>query len=320
VVEEFARNIIEIPRITIQPGGMPKSGFEDFDLDTGNLNYQPVSEEILIKKLREQENDMDIIIGKGSHIKDDPDRIIVNELINFPEIDYDSHTDLLFKLARQAIDKFKSYAEEDKILNVVQYHKREIALYIRSQMQAHFFYEPPNFQIPLVFPFTRIEDHNYSKYAKDDIHDFRETVTPTYTVPQKLFGGFKKACHNLYKFDSKTEKDFSILLEHDRAVLKWMRPPDRQFHIYWDHNSKRYFPDFVVETADTIYMVETKMETEIYSDTVQEKARAALEYCKYASDFTAQNSGKPWKYVLIPHTSVMLNMEFERLAKSFKIN
>jgi type III restriction enzyme len=128
----------------------------------------------------------------------------------------------------------------------------------------------------------------------------------------------KKACHNLYKFDSKTEKDFAIILEEDNTVLKWMRPAERQFHIYWNHNSRRYFPDFVVETADAIFMVETKMESEINSDSVQEKARAALEYCKYASDFTAQNSGKPWKYVLIPHSSVMRNMEFDRLAKSFE--
>lgn len=320
VVEEFAKNIIEIPRITIQPGGMPKYGFEDFDLDTANLNYQPVSQEILIKKLREQENDMDVILGEGSNIKDDPDRIIVNELINFPEIDYDSHSELLFKLAGQAIDKFKSYLEENKILNVVQYHRREIALYIRVQMQQHFFYEPPDFQIPLVFPFTKIEDHNYSRYTRDAIHDFRETITPTYSIPQKLFGGFRKACHDLYKFDSKTEKDFAIILEKDNAVLKWLRPAERQFHIYWDHNSKRYFPDFVVETAEMIYMVETKAETSIGDADVQDKARAALEFCKYASNFTAQNGGKPWKYVLIPHSSVLLNMDFAALAKRFERN
>ena len=47
-VSEFTTHIIEIPRITIQQTGEVKSGFRQFDLDVKNLNYQPVSEEILI--------------------------------------------------------------------------------------------------------------------------------------------------------------------------------------------------------------------------------------------------------------------------------
>ena len=49
VVYDFVQNIIEIPRISILQSNEVRSGFKDFDLDTKNLNYQPVSEEILIK-------------------------------------------------------------------------------------------------------------------------------------------------------------------------------------------------------------------------------------------------------------------------------
>ena len=89
-----------------------------------------------------------------------------------------------------------------------------------------------------------------------------------------------------------------------------------QFHIYWKHNSRQYNPDFVVETKDAIYLIETKKEMDIESADVQEKAQAALEYCKYATDFTIPNGGKPWKYILIPHNAVMVNMSFETLVKS----
>ena len=58
------------------------------------------------------------------------------------------------------------------------------------------------------------------------------------------------------------------------------------------------------------------MDTE--SADVQEKAQAALEYCKYATDFTIPNGGKPWKYVLIPHNAVMVNMSFETLVRSYE--
>ncbi len=317
-VDEFAANIIEIPRIAIQQSGDVKSGFKDFDLETKNLNYQPVSEEILVKKLREQENNVDIVIGKGRIIIDTPERIIVNKLINYSEIDYDEHADLLFKLAKQAVEKFRSYLNEDDLMSVVQYHKTEIGRYIYSQLMEHFYCEAPTYDDPIVRPFTRIEEHNFSKYTKDSIHHFTDTITPTSAIPTKVFSGFRKACHSLYKFDSKTEKDFAIILEQDNTVLKWLRPAQNQFHIYWKHNSKRYCPDFVVETADCIYMVETKKEGDIETQDVQEKLQAALQYCRHASDFTAQNNGKTWKYVLIPHNAVQANMGFIYLMKSFE--
>jgi type III restriction enzyme len=169
-----------------------------------------------------------------------------------------------------------------------------------------------------VKPFTKIEDHNFSKYTKDSIHHYTETITPTNAIPGKVFSGFKKACHTLYKFDSKTEKDFACILEQDKAVLKWMRPSANQFHIYWKHNSRQYHPDFVVETADTIYMIETKKEGDIDTAEVQEKSQVALTYCINATEFTAQNGGKPWKYILIPHDVVKLNMGFDTLTKHYE--
>ena len=316
VVDEFTENIIEIPRITIQQSSQVKSGFHDFDLDIKNLNFQPVSEEILIKKLREQENDTDIISGRGRIINDKPENIIVNELINYPEIDYDEQSEFLFKLAAQAVEKFKSYLDEEGLNNVIQSHKKEIGKYIHSQMMEIFYYEAPTYETPVVKPFTKIEEHNLSKYAKDSIHYYKDTITPVSSIPSKIFNGFTKACHTLYKFDSKTEKDFAIILEQDDKVLKWLRPALKQFHIYWKHNSRQYCPDFVVETGDSIYLIETKKGDTIDTPEVQEKAQAALEYCKHATNFTGKHGGKPWKYVLIPHNAVMLNMGFEYLVKN----
>ncbi len=318
-VSEFSQHIIEIPRIVIQQSSEIKSGFKPFTLDVKNLRYQPVSEEILIKKLREQENGTDTVIGGGRIIPDKLDNIIVNELINHPEVDYDKQSEFLFELADEAITHFRSYLEEDPLVNVVQYHKKEIADFIYAQLMEHFYIEAPSFQTPIVRPFTRIEEHNYSKFSKDSIYHYTETITPTSAIPTKIFGGFSKACHTLYKFDSKTEKDFATILETDKDVLKWLRPASNQFYIYWDHNIRQYRPDFVAETADTIYMIETKKEGEMNSDEVQQKSNAALEYCRHATNYTTQNGGKPWKYVLIPHGAVQLNISFEFLTRTNNI-
>ena len=317
-VSEFTKNIIEIPRVIIQQTNEIKSGFTGFTLDVKNLNYPPVTEEIVIKMLRPQENDVATIIGKGRIVPDKLDNIIVNELINHPEIDYDKQADILFKLAEEAVVKLKSYLDKDKLINVVQYHKKEIADYIYAQMMEHFFVEAPSYETPIVRPFTRIEEHNYTKYSKDSILHFTETVTPTSAIPTKVFAGFSKACHHLYKFDSKTEKDFATILENDKDVLKWLRPAPNQFYLYWNNNTRQYHPDFIVETADTIYMIETKMEGDIETAEVKEKTKAALEYCKSATEYTSKNSGKPWKYVLIPHGAVQMNMSLKFLATTYQ--
>ena len=318
IVSDFTRNIIEIPRIVIQQSNQVRSYFRDFNLDTTRLNYQPVSEEILRRTLRG--NETDIVVGKGRIVPDIPENIIVNELINYSEIDYNEAADLLFKLARQATDKFRSYlTDDDKLMNVVQYRKGDIGEFIHAQMLQHFEIEAPTYEEPIVKPFTTIEEHNYEKYTKDSIHHFRDTITPTNTIPTKVFTGFGKAYHDKYKFDTKTEKDFAIILEGDKAVLKWLRPSRRQFKIYWDRNSRQYHPDFVAETKDTIYLIETKKEGDIETADVQEKAAAAIKYCNHATEFNLSHSKKTWKYVLIPHNAVLANMSFETLVDKYEV-
>jgi type III restriction enzyme len=135
-------------------------------------------------------------------------------------------------------------------------------------------------------------------------------------VPKYVYIGFEKACHFEYKFDSRTEQTLAIILENDSEVLKWLRPAPNQFRIYWHHNSKMYEPDFVVETSVVIYLIETKRADEIPSNEVQAKAQAALKYCNYASEYTAEYGGKTWKYVLIPHDQVSKTSSFRGVVSN----
>ena len=105
-----------------------------------------------------------------------------------------------------------------------------------------------------------------------------------------------------------------MILEQDKDVFKWLRPAQAQFSIYWKHNSQRYTPDFVVETADIIYLIEIKAEIDIDDADVREKATAGKKYCEAVTDFNLKNGGKKWVYVLIPHTAVAPNMGFTSLA------
>lgn len=66
-------------------------------------------------------------------------------------------------------------------------------------------------------------------------------------------------------------------------------------------------------------MAETKSQRDMNSEDVRKKTDAALEYCTNATKFTTANGGKPWKYLLIPHDSVMRNMSFDGLAVKFEV-
>ena len=278
------------------------------------MNYQPVSEEIIRRTLRTNESEV-LQSGESGVVRDTPANIIVNELMNFSEVDYDREAELLYKLANQAVAKLGNGRNEEDLRNIVVYHKRDIGKFIYSQLQLYFYLERGDFEEPVVYPFTKIESHNFSKYTADSVHHYTETITPTNTIPSKVFGGFKKACHNLYKFDSKAEKDFVAILEGDEDVIRWLRPAMAQFLMYWKRNSQRYVPDFVVETADVIFLVEIKAERDINADEVKEKAEAGKKFCDTATNFNLANGGKKWVYVLIPHTVVTSNMSLKELCK-----
>lgn len=65
-------------------------------------------------------------------------------------------------------------------------------------------------------------------------------------------------------------------------------------------------------------MVETKKEKDVDSSEVQGKARGAVQYCNHATESTIHNGGKPWKYILIPHNAVKINMSFDSLVKNYE--
>jgi type III restriction enzyme len=156
-------------------------------------------------------------------------------------------------------------------------------------------------------------------FTADSIHDFRETIEPRNKIRLLVFTGFTKALHREYKFESKAEKDFAIILESgaEKDITKWLRPALKQFAIYYDHNSSRYHPDFVVETTSCIHLVEIKAENKMDDVEVGMKSTAAKKYCRSATEYTAKHGGKPWVYALIPHDAVQANRSLEGLMREF---
>ena len=318
VVSAYKDNIIEIPRMDLVQDEV-KVWFEDFDLDTSKgFDFRVMNEEIMRINLKDQAVDT-IGVIQGAFTKETPANQVVSELINYPEIDYDANADLLMKITNQAITTLESKLNEDgKLPLLVRQYRKVIAGKIYDQMKAHFRIGEPEYIEPKVLPFVDIEKWNFSALLNSGTKDYREIITPVSMIPKFVFRGFEKACHYEYKFDSKAEKDLAYILEQDTNIKKWMRPAPNQFRIYWANNSKQYRPDFVVETDKAIYLVETKSSAEMEDPEVADKMKAALKYCKYATDYTKANEGKPWKYLLIPHNEVQISNSFEYFVGRFQ--
>lgn len=66
-------------------------------------------------------------------------------------------------------------------------------------------------------------------------------------------------------------------------------------------------------------MCETKAEKDVNDPDVLAKAAAATEFCRRATEFTVQNGGKPWKYVIIPHTLVDRAYSFNYILSHIRL-
>ncbi len=315
IVSSFKERSIEIPRMDLVQGEVVAT-FNHFDLYTDDFNYHALDQEIIRMGLKDRL--VETIKAKSSGSYGNPVNLIISELIDYPEIDYDENADLLYHLATQAFEAIKNISDkqEDLSQTVFQF-KSAIADKIYAQMRSNFSLSIPEYIAPRVLSFTRIEPHNFSALVNAGYRDYRDVIAPL-MVPKYVFRGFEKACHFEYKFDSKTEQDFAFVLENDNTVSKWLRPASNQFRIYWDNNSKRYEPDFIVETEDGIYMIEPKASGNMLDIDVLAKKEAALKYCKYASEFTAENGGKPWRYLLIPHNEISRTVGLNYLISKFR--
>jgi type III restriction enzyme len=317
VVTSFRKNIIEIPRMDLVQEEV-EVWFDNFDLDVSKgFTFNIMDEEILRRGLKD--NLVDTIgVRQGAYVNETPLNQLVSELINYPEVDYDDNADLLNKLALQALYYIgESLPDKRDLPLIIRQYRKVIAGKIYDQLKKHFNVSDPEYIEPKVLPFVKIEDWNFTVINGYGYKDYRDTIQPVSLIPKYVFRGFEKACHFEYKFDSKTEKDFAYILENDRDVIKWLRPAPNQFRIYWDNNSKQYYPDFVVETENCIYLVETKSRDQLNAQDVLSKKSAAINYCGHSTHFTTAHGGKPWKYLLVPHDEVTIMSSFGHLAGKY---
>ena len=311
---------IDIPRILVVPQGEVRSGYKKFDLELAGVRYQPPSNDLWLQYLRTGGTET-IGFESGGIVEKRLENYIVGALIDFDDISYDEHAELLYDLAEQTVNHLKSYlADEEDVRKVLQMHRRDLASLIHVQMHAHYWEEAAGYDVVVSKGFTDLKGSAYTMSASEPTTDYKVSPANKSNMAKYLFGGFQRCLFPVQKFHSEAERVLAVILERD--ARKWFKPAKGQFQLCYKSGAQHleYQPDFVAETDEAIYMLEPKARNQMDAVDVLAKKEAAVLWCERASAHTATYGGKPWRYVLIPHNEIATNMTLEGLNKRFGSN
>ena len=162
---------IDIPRILVVPKGEVSSGFQPFSLHTAGIHYQPVDRDLLIQHLRTHEQETLSFSGSRQQEQRLED-YLVRGLIDYDDISYDDHADLLYDLAGQMVKHLLSYLSEGDARNVLIYHQRQLAAFIHVQMQAHYWEKTTGYDVVVSKGFTALRQSAFTTPASDQFTIF----------------------------------------------------------------------------------------------------------------------------------------------------
>lgn len=291
-ITELSKKAISVPKILVQPSSTVtlkpftvKRTIPDFEIAASKIErYNAVNAEML------ESFDAEILAV------DDALNTLACMLLDcdaLSEISVDEDADYILDVVQQYLAQIEG-SDEDKNKIVRRYAKliiEDIVKQIHANMDRKTFYTHVIQRDLIVF-------RKAVKNVRADGGEvnFRKTIANKSEIKKYVFNGYKKSYYNTNAFDSDTERLFSVVLEDDADVIRWIKPPLNQLGLFWQAG-QQYNPDFLVETSTTKYMVEVKAKNEVNNPEVIGKAKEGIKWCKYASmvDFDK----KPWEYKLI---------------------
>jgi type III restriction enzyme len=317
-VQVMEKNSISVPRVFENPIGEVKSGFNPFKLDLSSMRFQPPSEDLWLQSLRTGERRI-LSLGKTDEEEPRPENYVVRRLVDFDDVSYEQHADLLYDLASQVLSHLRAYLSEENALKVMRFHQKGIAENIYAQMHNHF-WEDPHTQYETVVSngFEELSPKVYTREAGKELLDFRVRPGDLSKISSYLFTGFERCLTDVEKFQSNAERMLAVIL--DRDSQKWVRPSKNQPRIQyrWQGKYPLYQPDFIAETEDAKYILEPKASNEMADPEVLAKKDAAVRWCKLANEHAGKYGAKSWAYVLIPHDAIQENMTLKGLIERWQ--
>lgn len=299
-IEELKRVGISVPKIGISYSSTivfkpfrVKRNIQDFDVAASKIErYDTINDKLL------QVLDADALI-----VENPENMLAVSLLEEIPEFSSDD-AEFILDVVNQYLSLIEGTDEDKK--KIVRRYAIVIVNDLRSQIYAS---KEENTEFVFNVQKDLIVFGTFVKNMKIDGRlNYKKDVPDKKNIRQYLFEGYKKSYYAENAFDSDDERRFSVILEEDSEVIRFIKPPLNQLGLFY-RAAKQYNPDFLVETNDKKYMIEVKAANQTDNDDVQEKAKAAIKWCECASKVDADC--KIWEYRLIPGDKVIIGNTFK---------
>lgn len=292
-VKEVVRKSISVPKILVQTNSTVefkpftvKRNIQDFEVATAKIErFDAVNQQLLTE-----------VDAQTLEVPDATNELACMLLDSISELSYDD-ADFILDVVNQYLALIEG-DEEDK-RRIVRRYASLIVNDLRKQIKDNAIEHTEDIyhvqkDLILFKKFTK-------SVKKDGRVKFDKPFDDKKNVKKYLFYGYKKSYYPENGFDSDTERIFSIILEEDPDVIRWIKPPLNQLGLFWQAG-QQYNPDFLVETTSGKYMVEVKAANEVSSDVVIAKAREGIKWCQYASK--SDPDKKKWEYRLISDDNI----------------
>lgn len=294
-IKEYSGKAISVPKILVQTTSEVK--FKRFDVKRTIQDFEVAMARIERFDAINQQL-LSSVDAQILEVDDALNTLACMLLDSISELSYDD-ADFIIDIVEQYLAQIDGN-EEDK-RKVVRRYASLIISDIRKQIYEHM--DRKTQDIHIVQKDLILFRKFVKNVKKDGRVRFDKPFTDKANIKKYLFTGYKKAYYTENAFDSDTERIFSVILEEDSDVVRWIKPPLNQLGLFWQAG-QQYNPDFLVETTTGKFMVEVKASNEVTAEEVVAKAREGIKWCRFAS--TADPDRKPWEYRLITDDNIKL--------------
>lgn len=294
-VTEYSAKAISVPKILVQTTSEVKfNRFEvkrtiaDFEVAMAKIErFDTVNQQLL-----------SLVDAQILEVNDAMNTLACMLLDAISELSYDD-ADFVIDVVEQYLSQI--FGDEENKRRIVRRYATLIVSDIRKQVYEHMDRKTEDVHIVQK---NLILFRKFVKNVKDEGKvKFDKPFSDKSNIKKYLFTGYKKSYYSANAFDSDTERIFSVILEEDPDVIRWIKPPLNQLGLFWKAG-QQYNPDFLVETSSRKFMVEVKAANEVTQEEVVSKAREGIKWCEFAS--TADPDHKKWEYKLISDDNIHL--------------
>lgn len=287
-VTEYSAKAISVPKILVQTTSEVKFNrfevkrtIQDFEIATAKIErFDAINQHLLT-----------VVDAQALEVEDARNTLACMLLDSISELSYDD-ADFIIDVVEQYLSQIPGDEEEKK--KIVRRYAGLIVNDIKKQIYTHM--DRKTQDIHIVQKDLIVFRKFVKNVKKNGQVRYDKPFTDRSNIKKYLFTGYKKSYYPANAFDSDTERQFSVILEEDPDVIRWIKPPLNQLGLFWKAG-QQYNPDFLVETTTGKYMVEVKALNEVNNEEVVSKAREGIRWCTFAS--TADPDHKTWEYRLI---------------------